>query len=60
MAIGLGSARSREARAEIVRRRFERAEALYAQQARRGDPAGMDSLAIYWRQRLIGRLLGRY
>jgi hypothetical protein len=49
-----------EARAEIVRRRFERAEALYAQQARRGDPAGMDSLAIYWRQRLIGRLLGRY
>jgi hypothetical protein len=49
-----------EARAEIARRRFDRAEALYAQQARRGDPAGMDSLAIYWRQRLIGRLLGRF
>jgi hypothetical protein len=49
-----------EARAEIARRRFDRAEALYAQQARRGDPAGLDSLAIYWRERLIGRLLGRY
>ncbi|HVT59994.1 MAG TPA: hypothetical protein VHR45_16555 [Thermoanaerobaculia bacterium] len=42
-----------EARAEIARRNFDRAEILYTEQARAGDPTALDSLRILWRERLI-------
>ncbi|HXO27719.1 MAG TPA: hypothetical protein VOA80_10270, partial [Thermoanaerobaculia bacterium] len=47
-----------EARAEAARRHFDRAEALYAQQARAGDSSAIDSLRIFWRERLIRGFLG--
>ncbi|HVR10993.1 MAG TPA: hypothetical protein VMW75_23320, partial [Thermoanaerobaculia bacterium] len=48
-----------EARANAARRRYDRAEALYAQQADAGDPSGIDSLRILWRERLLHSVLGR-
>jgi hypothetical protein len=48
-----------EARAEAARRHFDRAEALYAQQARAGDASAVDSLRIFWRERLIRGFLGQ-
>ncbi len=48
-----------EARAEAARKRYDRAEALYAQQADAGDPSGIDSLRILWRERLLGAVIGR-
>jgi hypothetical protein len=48
-----------EARANAARRRYDRAEALYAQQADAGDPSGIDSLRILWRERLLHAVLGR-
>jgi hypothetical protein len=48
-----------EARAEAARRHFDRAEALYAQQARAGDASAIDSLRIFWRERLIRGFLGQ-
>jgi hypothetical protein len=48
-----------EARAEAARRHDDRAEALYAQQARAGDASAIDSLRIFWRERLIRGFLGR-
>jgi|GEM_PF-3049378 len=48
-----------EARAEVARQRFERAEALYAQQVRAGDATAIDSFTIFWRQRLIHAVLGQ-
>jgi hypothetical protein len=42
-----------EARAEIARRNYDRAEILYTEQARAGDSAALDSLRIFWRQRLL-------
>ena len=47
-----------EARAEVARQRFERAEALYAQQVRTGDATAVDSFTIFWRERLIQALTG--
>jgi hypothetical protein len=48
-----------EARAEAARQHFDRAEALYAQQARAGDASAIDSLRIFWRERLIRGFLGQ-
>jgi hypothetical protein len=48
-----------EARAEAARQHLDRAEALYAQQARAGDASAIDSLRIFWRERLIRGFLGR-
>jgi len=48
-----------EAQAEAARQRFDRAEALYAQQARAGDASAVDSLRILWRERLVRGFLGR-
>jgi hypothetical protein len=48
-----------EARAEVARQRFERAEALYAQQARMGDATAIDSFTIFWRERLIRAVVGQ-
>jgi hypothetical protein len=48
-----------EARAEAARKHFDRAEALYAQQARAGDASAIDSLRIFWRERLIRGFLGQ-
>jgi len=42
-----------------ARQHFDRAEALYAQQARAGDASAIDSLRIFWRERLIRGLLGQ-
>jgi hypothetical protein len=47
-----------EARANAARRRYDRAEALYAQQADAGDPSAVDSLRILWRERLLHGILG--
>lgn len=47
-----------EAHAEAARRHFDRAEALYAQQARAGDASAIDSLRMLWRERLISGFLG--
>jgi hypothetical protein len=47
-----------EARANAARRRYDRAEALYAQQADAGDPSAVDSLRILWRERLLHEILG--
>jgi hypothetical protein len=48
-----------EARAEAARQHLDRAEALYAQQARAGDASAIDSLRIFWRERLIRGFLGQ-